>query len=826
MIAKGAARSGPRQLAVYLMRVEDYATGEPATLLELQSAWAAAPNGTPERTAAKLIEAFRDWQALTEGTKQGRDGLYHAEISPAPEYADAMTPEQWKRAADLLGEELGLQNQPRAIVLHGGTDGRKHLHVVWARTDVDEMKLISDSYNYIGHERASKRMELEFGHEFVPGKHAKRDREQQPEFPRQDFDYAEAQMSERSPLSVAERKEQIRALQAASANGEEFKKALEDAGYVLAQGERGYIVVDQEGVHSTLPRNLRGVMDKAQVEAFMQGVALDQLPTIEEAQALQADRALKAREAERASLPPEMTTAERREQITGIRKSCDDAQAFRHALEESGYVLAQGNRGGYVVVDEQGKAFSLFTHLADVKRKEYKAFMAPVELASLPDIEQAKAIQQERAAKARDQGVEASKFVTPEVLEKIKAPAPTAPEPVSKFLPQLEAPVPSEPTAGPETQGKPSKDQPYNWLKYAFLGPRKPIPHSEAPEATPQPPTPSASAEPPSKFLPQPEASAPTAPSAGPEAHGKPPEQDPYAWVKYAFIGPKKPIPHHEATEATPPTAPSESAVPPSKFLPQPMPSAHSEPTPVAPQPPAAPPQPPVHIPQPPADWTEQELKSKFQDLQPKPAPVPETKREFEDPEITKLKKAVWKRQQIEYQKWADLNALEYKRKDVELRNQNANKIEDFDLAQNAAMGDMLDNLTELKKGVWGVDSMNSKLNPVEADEKAQARQIAIAQLRATQKKERDDYIKLIEQSRQTELESLREKHLAEQKGRETKYNEELDRFVKERRAALKLKAELEADEKARKESGWAEDFKKEQEYPWDDFPEDPKKGK
>jgi hypothetical protein len=353
MIAKGSSRSGPKQLAVYLMRVGRYDTGEPAKLLELQSPWSAAPNGTSERTAAKLGEAFRDWQTLAEGTRQGEYGLYHAQISPAPKYAQTMTPEQWKRAADILGEELGLQGQPRALVLHGGKDDamkddRPHLHVVWSRTDIDEMKFRSDSFNYQAHERASHRMELEFGQEFVPGKHAKRDREQQPEFPREKMSHDEAQQAERLG----------------------------------------------------------------------------------------------------------MTKAERIAQIAAIRKACDDGLAFKNALEEAGYVLAKGDRRGFTLVDQQGEIFSLSKHLPDLKGKDYKAFMATVDPATLPTVEEAKAIQDQRPATitpeapadAEKQPQEASKFLPPDLAQNLEQPPPApaeaqkqAPE-ASKFLPSVPAP--------------------------------------------------------------------------------------------------------------------------------------------------------------------------------------------------------------------------------------------------------------------------------------------------------------------------------------------------------------------------------------------------
>jgi hypothetical protein len=297
MIAKGASRSGPRQLAVYLMRVERWDTGEPAELLELRSPWAAGVDGADRRHIAdQLIEAFRDWQTLVEGTKQGRDGLYHAEISPEAHYARNMTPEQWKRAADIMAEELGLQDQPRALVLHAGTDDRPHLHVVWQRTDVDTMKVISDGYNYVAHERASMRMALEFGQEIVPGKHAKRDRKKQPEFPRAKFNQDEAQQAERQGVDIEERKKAITALRQSCDDGKAFKNALEETGYVLAKGDkRGFVLIDQDGEILSLSKQLLDIRGAA-YKKFMADVDPAKLPSVDEAKALQEQRALAAKE--------------------------------------------------------------------------------------------------------------------------------------------------------------------------------------------------------------------------------------------------------------------------------------------------------------------------------------------------------------------------------------------------------------------------------------------------------------------------------------------------------------------------------------------------
>jgi hypothetical protein len=290
MIIKGASRRAPDQLAAHLLRTD---TNGRVEILELQS-----PHAT-------LPETFRDWQLLATNTK-GTKGLYHANIDPAEQYK--MSPEQWKRSVSVLEEELGLQGQPRAVVLHE-KHGRQHIHVVWQRTDLDTMTLRSDSQNYQAHERASNILELEFGHERVPGKHAKRDRDSQPEFPKSQINHAEWQQGERSGLDPRERKAALTALYQQSDSGQTFKVALEEKGYILAQGDRrDFVIVDQAGDVHSLGRQLQGVK-AAELRARMADVGREALPTVEEARTLQEQRQ-QDRQKEARQPEPQQTTPE------------------------------------------------------------------------------------------------------------------------------------------------------------------------------------------------------------------------------------------------------------------------------------------------------------------------------------------------------------------------------------------------------------------------------------------------------------------------------------------------------------------------------------
>lgn len=271
MIIKGASRAGPRQLARHLQRAD---TNERVQVVQLDS------------PTESLLEAFRDWQLLASGTR-GDKGLYHANIDPDARYP--MTAEQWKRAVDVLEKELGLEGQPRAVVMHE-KHCRQHVHVVWQRTDIDTMKLISDSFNYKAHERASLALEKEFGHEIVPGKHAKRDREKQPDLPKAEISHAEWQQGERAGIDPRAFKDAITELHRRSDTGRAFQLALEERGLLLAKGDRrDYVIIDANGQVYSLARQIKGVTAK-DLREFMSDIDRDAIPSVEQVKARLLER--------------------------------------------------------------------------------------------------------------------------------------------------------------------------------------------------------------------------------------------------------------------------------------------------------------------------------------------------------------------------------------------------------------------------------------------------------------------------------------------------------------------------------------------------------
>jgi hypothetical protein len=88
-----------------------------------------------------------------------------------------------------------------------------------------------------------------------------------------------------------------------------------------------------------------------------------------------------------------ITPEQRRSTVTAIYRSSDTAETFRAGLERAGYILAQGERRAYVVVDRAGHVHALARQIDGARRRDVKARLASVPAETLPTVEAAKAEQ-------------------------------------------------------------------------------------------------------------------------------------------------------------------------------------------------------------------------------------------------------------------------------------------------------------------------------------------------------------------------------------------------------------------------------------------------
>lgn len=86
-----------------------------------------------------------------------------------------------------------------------------------------------------------------------------------------------------------------------------------------------------------------------------------------------------------------------KEEVSALFRASDSPTAFRSALEEKGYQLCQGDRRDFVIVDEAGGIHSLARRIDSMKAADLRAFMAPLDPASLPTVGEARAVAEERA---------------------------------------------------------------------------------------------------------------------------------------------------------------------------------------------------------------------------------------------------------------------------------------------------------------------------------------------------------------------------------------------------------------------------------------------
>jgi hypothetical protein len=235
VIIKGTSCAGARRLSAHLTRTD---TNERAEVKDIR--------GT---AADDLSGALKEMEAVAGGTRTTKP-FYHGSINTRAD--ERLSDEQRMVAIDRLEEALGLTGQPRVVVVHE-KEGREHCHIVWSRIDLDRMAAISDSHNYRKHEEVARALEREFGHERVQGAHVEREGKERPE---RTPSHSEMLQAERTGLSTAEAKAFMTETWQATKNGQEFKAALEEKGWVLARGDRrDFVAIDQKGgVHSIARR--------------------------------------------------------------------------------------------------------------------------------------------------------------------------------------------------------------------------------------------------------------------------------------------------------------------------------------------------------------------------------------------------------------------------------------------------------------------------------------------------------------------------------------------------------------------------------------------
>lgn len=394
MVIKGGARAGAGSLAAHLQRLD---TNERAEVKQLRGV-----------AAQDLDGALAEMEAVALGSRSQRH-FYHASINTRAD--EVMTPEQWTKAIDRLEKELGLDDQPRAVVFHL-KEGRAHVHVVWSRIDLESMTAISDSHNFRRHEIVARELEREFGHERVQGVHVERDGQARPD---RTPSHGEMQQANRGRVTPEQATATLTAIWQHTDSGKTFVSALEEEGWLLARGDRrDFVAIDPQGGIHSLARRIDGVR-AADVRTKFQDIDPASLPTVAEAKAM----------AELAATPAEIARPERDlgKAASEIRLAwalTDSGAGFAAALEDRGYTLAAvttaeaeashrlasfagavGNmapryqEGELVVVNGFGGVYRLTEHTTGESQTEIGKYLGSIDRSTLLSVTDARDVMRE-----------------------------------------------------------------------------------------------------------------------------------------------------------------------------------------------------------------------------------------------------------------------------------------------------------------------------------------------------------------------------------------------------------------------------------------------
>jgi Relaxase/Mobilisation nuclease domain len=271
MIAKGNLHGDGAKLAAYLLTAEE---GQIAQLVETRGL---------EGFGSDPVAAFDALQQIADAHTRSTQPFFHVQTRNAP--GEHLTDAQWREVADREEKRLGFSGQPRIVSYHiDEATGEKHLHVAWFRVDLENMRAIDPGMFKNHLKQLARKLEREFALREVSNTRQPGDRARA-------ADRNEVEESRRLGTDLRAIRNSILGSYEQSDSGKAFKAALEAKGLMLANGDRRdcFVVVDREGGHHALNKKLTG-QTLAATRERLADLDRSQLPSVEQAQAMQAER--------------------------------------------------------------------------------------------------------------------------------------------------------------------------------------------------------------------------------------------------------------------------------------------------------------------------------------------------------------------------------------------------------------------------------------------------------------------------------------------------------------------------------------------------------
>jgi hypothetical protein len=271
LIPFASSRGLGQDLATHLQNAQD---NEYVEIAELSGA-----------VARDLHGAFAEWEFQADALTRCKNYLYSLSLNPDPAQG-RLTREQYLDYIERTEDKLGLAGQPRAIVYHI-KNGREHCHVVWSRINAQEGKAVHLAFDRDKLMMVTREFARDHGLRLPDG--YSRDKSERRKSKQASL--YEMHQQRETGLSKAGSMAQITQAWRGSDNAKAFVSALSDLGYMLARGNRPYVLVDIYGHVSALPRMIDDRQVRAKdVQAFLSAdYPADSLPSVEEAKKLAAE---------------------------------------------------------------------------------------------------------------------------------------------------------------------------------------------------------------------------------------------------------------------------------------------------------------------------------------------------------------------------------------------------------------------------------------------------------------------------------------------------------------------------------------------------------